>query len=165
LPNNVAIVLPSNGDRTLPATIAFLRPLWVQRKYPDLPLSTPWHDWPAELRTTYDLDTIPQDLNWSGWGTSEPLDEGAVVPAESRLGKLIQPADEEQVVSGAPPLPPLVVPPQPSLEPSTVTSAPEPSLPTPPPLLLHNSACSAPEHEPPDSPREGDPFSGLPEDS
>ena len=51
LPNNVAIVLPSNGDRTLPATATFLRPLWVQKKYPHLPVSTPWLDWPAELRT------------------------------------------------------------------------------------------------------------------
>ena len=105
LPNNVAIVLPSNGDRTLPATITFLRPLWIQKKYPDLPLSTSWLDWPPELRMTYDLDSIPQELSWTGWPSSEPLDEGAVIPMEHRLGKLIQAADEEPVVSGAPRLP------------------------------------------------------------
>jgi hypothetical protein len=164
LPNNVAIVLPSNGDRSLPATVAFLRPLWVQKKYPILSPSTPWLDWPAELRATYDLDTIPQELNWTGWGTSEPLDEGAVVPAESRLGKLIQPADEEHVVSGTPPLPPLVVPSQPNVEPAVAVSAPSQSPPELPPLLLHHSACPTPEQEQPDLPREGDPFSGMHED-
>jgi len=50
LPNNVAIVLPSNGDRTLPATVTFLRPLWVQEKRPEIEVSTPWLDWPQELR-------------------------------------------------------------------------------------------------------------------
>ena len=50
LPNNVAIVLPSNGDRTLPATVMFLRPLWVQEKYPEVDVATPWLDWPSEVR-------------------------------------------------------------------------------------------------------------------
>jgi hypothetical protein len=50
LPNNVAIVLPSNGDRTLPAAVTFLRPLWVQEKHPELSMSTPWLDWPSEVR-------------------------------------------------------------------------------------------------------------------
>jgi hypothetical protein len=52
LPNNVAIVLPSNGDRTLPATVTFLRPLWVQEKCPEIEVSTPWLDWPPEARST-----------------------------------------------------------------------------------------------------------------
>jgi len=52
LPNNVAVVLPGNGDRTLPATVTFLRPLWVQEKHPEVEVETPWLDWPAQLRTT-----------------------------------------------------------------------------------------------------------------
>ena len=137
LPNNVAVVLPSNGDRTLPASVTFLRPLWVQKKYPHLPVSTPWLDWPAELRTTYDLDSVPQELNWSGWSSSEPLDEGAVIPIDARLGKFIQAVDEEQIVSVAPPL----------------------SVPAkePPEAQAGQSA------EDPDQ-REGDPFAGLPDE-
>ena len=50
LPNNVAIVLPSNGDRTMPATVAFLRPLWVQEKHPEISICTPWLDWQPEIR-------------------------------------------------------------------------------------------------------------------
>jgi hypothetical protein len=138
LPNNVAVVLPSNGDRTLPASVTFLRPLWVQKKYPHLPVSTPWLDWPAELRTTYDLDSVPQELNWSGWSSSEPLDEGAVIPIDDRLGKFLQAVAEEPIVS-APPLPHLSNPP-----------VPEP----------------APIQQPAEEPdqREGDPFAGLPDE-
>jgi hypothetical protein len=90
LPNNVAVVLPSNGDRTLAASIGYLRPLWVFKRHPDLPTETSWLDWPADLRATYDLDTIPQELSWRGWGTSEPLDEDSLVPAERSLGRLVQ---------------------------------------------------------------------------
>jgi hypothetical protein len=97
LPNNVAIILPSNGDRTLPATITYLRPLWVQQRYPDLLLSTPWLDWPAELRATYDIDALPQELNWQGWPSPEPLDEAAMTTMESYLGKLLQAAGQEKV--------------------------------------------------------------------
>ena len=138
LPNNVAVVLPSNGDRTLPASVTFLRPLWVQKKYPHLPVSTPWLDWPAELRTTYDLDSVPQELNWSGWSSSEPLDEQAVIPIDARLGKFIQAVDEEQIVS-APPLPPLSNPPV--SEPAPIQQPAEES-----------------------DQREGDPFAGLPDE-
>lgn len=92
LPNNVAIVLPSNGDRTLPASIAYLRPLWVFKKYPSLAKETPWLDWPEDLRATYDLDTLPQQLKWQGWDLDAPLDEHALVPAADRLGRLVQPA-------------------------------------------------------------------------
>jgi hypothetical protein len=90
LPNNVAVVLPSNGDRTLAASIGYLRPLWVFKRHPDLPTETSWLDWPADLRATYDLDTIPQELSWRGWGMSEPLDEDSLVPAERSLGRLVQ---------------------------------------------------------------------------
>ncbi len=96
LPNNVAIILPSNGDRTLPATVTYLRPLWVQQQYPHLLLSTPWLDWPAELRATYDLDTMPQELHWKGWPSPEPLDESAMTSRESDLGNLVQAAGAEQ---------------------------------------------------------------------
>ena len=90
LPNNVAVVLASNGDRTLPASMTYLRPLWVFRKHPTLPIETPWLDWPPELRATYDLDSIPQELSWGGWDMTEPLEEDAIVPAEQRLGRFLQ---------------------------------------------------------------------------
>ena len=90
LPNNVGVVLPSNGDRTLPATMTYLRPLWVFKKYPSLPIESPWLDWPQELRATYDLDTIPQELSWLGWDLTEPIEEDALVPAEQRLGRFVQ---------------------------------------------------------------------------
>ena len=124
----------------MPASVTFLRPLWVQKKYPHLPVSTPWLDWPAELRTTYDLDSVPQELNWSGWSSSEPLDEGAVIPIDARLGKFIQAVDEEQIVSGAPPLPPLSVPAKEPPEPQDGQPAEESDQ------------------------REGDPFAGLPDE-
>lgn len=171
LPNNVAIVLPSNGDRMLPATATFLRPLWIQKKYPHLPVSTPWLDWPAELRTTYDLDSVPQELNWSGWGTSEPIAESAVIPMEGRLGKFIQAADVEQVVTGPSHLPSLFQP-EPSILPPPLSFA------TPRPQDLQPLSASphqpiqpdlAPPEDPseaenPDDPRAGDPFAGLPDD-
>jgi hypothetical protein len=91
LPNNVAIVLPSNGDRTLPATMTYLRPLWVFTQHPQLTLETPWFDWPESLRATYDLDSIPQELGWSGWDNQDALDEDAIIPAHARLGRFIQP--------------------------------------------------------------------------
>ena len=166
LPNNVAIVLPSNGDRTLPSTITYLRPLWVQKKFPELPVSTPWLDWPTELCTTYDLDTMPQELNWAGWGTSEPLDEGFVVQSDSLLGKFVQSADEEQVVSGAPPLPLLSVPAKELLEPSPppppVAPEPQPILPLPSEQLHQLLEAHA---EDLDDPRPGDPFAGFPDDT
>jgi hypothetical protein len=40
LPNNVAVVMPSNGDRTLPATNTYLRPLWVFKKRKDIAIDT-----------------------------------------------------------------------------------------------------------------------------
>jgi hypothetical protein len=92
LANNVAVVLPSNGDRTLPATMTYLRPLWVFKRYPSLSPEIPWLDWPRELRATYDLDTMPQELSWSGWDSSEPLEEAAVVLADQRLGRFLRPA-------------------------------------------------------------------------
>ncbi len=90
LANNVAVVLASNGDRTLPASITYLRPLWVFRKHPNLPIETPWLDWPEDLRATYDLDTIPQELNWRGWDLPGPLEEDAVVAADAQLGRFVQ---------------------------------------------------------------------------
>ena len=90
LPNNVAVILPSNGDRTLAATVTYLRPLWIRKKYPDLAVETPWLDWPQELRTTYDLDTIPQELNWKGWEVDGPLDEEGVAEIGERLGRFVQ---------------------------------------------------------------------------
>jgi hypothetical protein len=67
LPNNVALAFPSTGERTLPATYVYLRPLWVFREHPDLSLETPWLDWPEGLRNTYDLESIPQATFWRGW--------------------------------------------------------------------------------------------------
>lgn len=92
LPNNCAVVLASTGEKVLPATITYLRPSWVFKKYPDLALETPWLDWPEELRKTYDLDTIPQELNWKGWNLDAPLEASSLVSMEDRLGAFLQPA-------------------------------------------------------------------------
>jgi hypothetical protein len=68
LPNNVALVCASTGEKTLPARFGFLRPLWVFQAYPDLRLGTPWADWPEDLRRARDLETIPQAVIWTGRG-------------------------------------------------------------------------------------------------
>jgi tetratricopeptide (TPR) repeat protein len=89
LPNNIAIVLPSNGDRTLSASVTFLRPLWIFKQYPELSVSTPWAKWPAKERATYNLDNLPQEMHWEGW-KSESVPQDEVVPVEARLGRLVQ---------------------------------------------------------------------------
>jgi hypothetical protein len=89
LPNNIAIVLPSNGDRTLPATVSFLRPLWIFKQYPQLSRSTPWAKWPSKERATYNLDNLPQEFHWEGW-KSESVAVEEIVPVEARLGRLVQ---------------------------------------------------------------------------
>jgi hypothetical protein len=91
LPNNVAIVLPSNGERTLPATVTFLRPLWLfGGNPPELRPEIPWHRWPAKYRPRYNLDNIPQDLSWSPSGQwSEPLPEEVVIPASASLSGFV----------------------------------------------------------------------------
>jgi hypothetical protein len=94
LPNNVAVVMPSNGDRTLPATITYLRPLWVYQKRPDLDMVTSWLDWPKELRSTYDLENVPQAHQWAGWGNTQPVAQEATVTSEERLGRFVQPAED-----------------------------------------------------------------------
>jgi hypothetical protein len=95
LPNNVAVVMPSNGDRTLPATITYLRPLWVYEKCRDLPLTTPWLDWPGELRATYDLENVPQDARWAGWGRLQAIPEESTTTNEARLGRFVHTASDE----------------------------------------------------------------------
>ena len=146
LPNNVAIVLPSNGDRTLAATITYLRPLWIQKKYPELAVTTSWLDWPTSLRSTYDLDNIPQELNWAGWGMSEPLDEASVVLMENRLGRFVQTAEDE-VPAGAP-----------AELPGTRAPAPE--------IEKEPEAADLAEEQPEEivKPREGNPFAEVTED-
>ena len=175
LPNNVAIVLPSNGHRTLPATIAFLRPLWVQKKHPNLSPATSWLDWPAELRSTHDL-AVPHEPNWSSWPTSEPLDEGLVVPREARLGRFIQAANEEEVLPRAPLAGALSSPALPGREsrrPSPPPSSPA-VAPAPPPAhglhqilaTLNDQDEDRPDSENSgDSPRPDDPFADLTDDS
>lgn len=69
LPDFVAIVLPSTGEVTLPATMCFLRPSWVFQAFPDLTHETSWYDWPEALRKRVGLDNLPQTADWSGWGT------------------------------------------------------------------------------------------------
>jgi hypothetical protein len=95
LPNNVAVVCPSNGFRTLPATITYLRPLFLFGENSKITRETPWLDWPESLRTTYDLHNIPQRVVWEGWRSADgrpadPLDANNVVTADSRLGKFVQ---------------------------------------------------------------------------
>ena len=89
LPNNVALAFASTGEKTLPATFVFLRPLWVFRAYPDLRLEMPWADWPEALRRTYDLETIPQEVIWTGWGI-EPLGPNELLVQDGGLAGFIQ---------------------------------------------------------------------------
>jgi hypothetical protein len=89
LPNNVALAFASTGEKTLPATYLFLRPLWVFREYPDLSLETPWPDWPEGLRKPYDLDSIPQVFHWDGWAR-ETVETSEVVPLDRHLAGFIQ---------------------------------------------------------------------------
>jgi hypothetical protein len=91
LPNNVALAFPSTGEKTLPATYVYLRPLWVNREHPDLAMETPWLDWPESLRTTYDLDSIPQVVPWAGWG-QKFLDASEVIAPEKHLAGFMQKA-------------------------------------------------------------------------
>lgn len=91
LPNNVAVVTPSNGDQTLPATIAYLRPLWVFKKFTDLKYETSWFDWPNELKSSFNLENIPQEHRWKAW---DAVDETETVDADSRLGQFVQDAIE-----------------------------------------------------------------------
>jgi hypothetical protein len=89
LPNNVALAFPSTGEKTLPATLCYLRPLWVLQEYPDLRLETPWLDWPVSLRKSYDLDSIPQSFTWHGWGRGA-LEVSETVPLERYLAGFLQ---------------------------------------------------------------------------
>jgi len=89
LPNNVALGFPSTGEKTLPATYVYLRPLWVYQEYPDLDLETPWLDWPEELRRSYDLDTVPQECYWLGWGHG-PLAASEVLAQDHHLAAFLQ---------------------------------------------------------------------------
>jgi hypothetical protein len=173
LPNNVALVLPSNGNQTLPATVTYLRPLWIQKKYPSLPVTTPWLDWPAELRGTYDLDTIPQELHWHGWGSDDPLAEEDVLGSDARLGKFVQPAIHTTTPSSAPPVPsdqtsdddvlpptrtaPPITPPL-YIPPTGSEPAPDPPCPLPPASISPQSPA------PPDEHSDDNPFAALPED-
>jgi hypothetical protein len=89
LPNNVALAFPSTGERTLPATYVYLRPLWVFWEHPDLSLETPWLDWPVELRKSYDLENIPQSVSWEGWRIGS-LEREDVLSVENYLPYFIQ---------------------------------------------------------------------------
>ena len=89
LPNNVALGFPSTGEKTLPATYVYLRPLWVFQEHPGLDLETSWLDWPEELRRSYDLDTVPQTFHWSGWG-GEPLEAADLLTQDQHLGAFLQ---------------------------------------------------------------------------
>lgn len=89
LPNNVAVAFPSTGEKTLPATFVYLRPLWVFLENPSMRLETPWSDWPSHLRQTYGLDSPPQSSPWNGWGRG-PLECSELVTQEGRLTGFLQ---------------------------------------------------------------------------
>ena len=89
LPNNVALAFPSTGERTLPATYVYLRPLWVFQKYPDIRLEMSWLDWPDELKKAYDLVSIPQAVHWGGWNMKF-LDADDLAPSVQFSGNFIQ---------------------------------------------------------------------------
>ena len=103
LPNNVAIVLPSDGEQQLPATVAFMRPLYLFRgnkKY-NFPIETPWHKWPSELRAVYDLDIPPELAQWKGWDLGGgALDASMVVSAAEHLGRFVLPAPASRAAAG-----------------------------------------------------------------
>lgn len=167
LPNNVAVVLPSNGDRTLPATIGYLRPLWVYRKRPDLPTETSWLDWPAELRATYDLDSIPQQARWRGWEIDGPLDQSAVVPAVDRLGRFVQTVEGDAPERLAPAVPPASAP----AESTAAVLLTPPAIPTgsgeqpEAPCAPQNCAAPTSSLQPTIATiRAGDPFADMPFD-
>jgi len=84
---------PSTGEKTLPATYVFLRPLWVFREYPELGLVTPWLDWPEALRRTFDLDSIPQAICWQGWGRG-PMEISEIVSLDRHLAGFVHEAPE-----------------------------------------------------------------------
>jgi hypothetical protein len=163
LPNNVAIVLPSNGDRTLPATIAYLRPVWVFKKRADLAIETSWLDWPEDLRATYDLNSIPQDVSWRGWGTEEPVDEASLVLISERLGKFVQPASIDPPALGGAARggasPTVIVGPEsePAAAPRLVARTERSDQ-----LILQEISSSREKTH--NSPRQGDPFTELPID-
>jgi hypothetical protein len=166
LSNNVAVVLPSNGDRTLSASIAYLRPLWVYRKYPQLPLETSWLDWPADLRATYDLDDIPQETGWRGWDIDGPIDDAAIVASSDRLGRFVQPVPIELPPSAMPTADSVTTPApaDPISLGSPVIAGPRvPREPEPEPIEEDESTPS-PNTTAADLPRSGDPFAGLPID-
>lgn len=100
LPNNVAIVTPSNGDQTLPATVTYLRPLWVFKKYTDLKYETSWFDWPNELKASFNLENIPQEHRWKAW---DAVDEAETVGADDRLGQFVQDIDDSDEPPPEPP--------------------------------------------------------------
>lgn len=94
LPNNVAVVTPSNGERALPATFTYLRPLWVFKKYKNLQYETSWFDWPLELRSNRGLDDLPQEYKWAGWVEQngeriEAVDQLETVAPDVRLGRFL----------------------------------------------------------------------------
>ncbi len=64
LPNHVAVVLPSTGERTLAATFLYLRPFWVFQENPTIALEIPWMDWAGSLRNSSShMDSI-LDRRW-----------------------------------------------------------------------------------------------------
>lgn len=67
MPNFVAVVLPSTGDETLPATLTYLRPSYVFRQRPELRMETSWHDWPDDLKKRTTLGNLPQEHTWKPW--------------------------------------------------------------------------------------------------
>jgi TraM recognition site of TraD and TraG len=71
LPDFVAIVLPSNGEVTLPATMCFLRPTFIFKSNPKLSKEISWHDWPDKLRRRITLENLPQEVHWGGWDTDK----------------------------------------------------------------------------------------------
>ena len=108
LPNNVAVVTPSNGERALPATLTYLRPLWVFKKHKNLRYETSWFDWPLELRSNRGLDDLPQEHKWAGWVEQngeriEAVDQTETVAPDVRLGRFLH--DPLPVVLPPPPPP------------------------------------------------------------
>jgi len=76
LQNFTAIVLPSNGDSRMESTICYMQPLFLFEQE-GVKRGTPHDEWPEKFRTCNDLEHIPQNTEWKGWKSADPVTTAA----------------------------------------------------------------------------------------
>lgn len=97
LPDFVAAVCASTGDRTLPVTMTFLRPSFLFRKHPEMKLEASWHDWPESMRKQTTLQNIPQGADYKASNhVVEEADLSHLVPRILVKSNGFTEADEEE---------------------------------------------------------------------